>query len=90
MEILREYFLHSSLFYFIYYIPQIVYCCWIAFELVFLYMFVVETKGLSLEETAALFDGEHAEEAVTGVRDVREDVSEKDANEYTPTAELRA
>jgi hypothetical protein len=26
------------------------------FELVYVYLFIVETKGLSLEETAALFD----------------------------------
>ncbi|KAH9939461.1 general substrate transporter [Amylocystis lapponica] len=36
----------------------IVYVCWLLFEMVFLYVFVVETKGLTLEETAALFDGE--------------------------------
>jgi hypothetical protein len=41
----------------IFFLAQIVYCCWIAFELVYCYVFVVETKGLSLEETAALFDG---------------------------------
>ena len=40
--------------------PQIVYCCWLAFELFFCYMFIIETKGLSLEETSALFDGENA------------------------------
>ena len=37
---------------------QIVYCCWLAFETFFCYFFIIETKGLSLEETAALFDGE--------------------------------
>ncbi|EIN07439.1 general substrate transporter [Punctularia strigosozonata HHB-11173 SS5] len=37
-----------------------VYCAWLAFELVYLYLFVVETKGRTLEETAALFDGEQA------------------------------
>ena len=35
----------------------IVYCCWLAFELVFVYFFIVETKNRTLEETAALFDG---------------------------------
>lgn len=39
---------------------QIVYICWLAFEAVYLYLFIIETKGLSLEETAALFDGEDA------------------------------
>ncbi|KAI0031194.1 hexose transporter [Vararia minispora EC-137] len=34
----------------------IFYCIWLIFELGYVYMFVVETKGLSLEETAALFD----------------------------------
>ncbi|KAF8897982.1 general substrate transporter [Mucidula mucida] len=38
----------------------IVYVVWIAFEFAFLYKYVVETKNLSLEETAALFDGEEA------------------------------
>ncbi|KAF9563259.1 general substrate transporter [Agrocybe pediades] len=36
----------------------IVYCGWLAFELAFVIFFVVETKGRTLEETAALFDGE--------------------------------
>lgn len=38
----------------------IVYVCWLAFEGVYCYLFIIETKGLSLEETAALFDGEDA------------------------------
>jgi hypothetical protein len=38
-------------------LSQIFYCCWLVVELVFCYIFIVETKGLSLEETAALFDG---------------------------------
>ncbi|KAI0087344.1 general substrate transporter [Irpex rosettiformis] len=51
----------------------IVYCCWLAFELVFCYFFIVETKGLSLEETAALFDGEDAQRAVMATHEVRHD-----------------
>ncbi|PAV15208.1 hexose transporter [Pyrrhoderma noxium] len=42
----------------------IVYCCWIAFELAFCFIYIVETKGLTLEETAALFDGEEAKEKI--------------------------
>ncbi|CAE6440914.1 unnamed protein product [Rhizoctonia solani] len=38
----------------------IVYVAWLCFELGFIWMYAVETKGRSLEETAALFDGEEA------------------------------
>ncbi|KAH6913115.1 hexose transporter [Coprinopsis sp. MPI-PUGE-AT-0042] len=36
----------------------LVYCGWLIIELGFVLAFVVETKGRTLEETAALFDGE--------------------------------
>ncbi|THH33177.1 hypothetical protein EUX98_g973 [Antrodiella citrinella] len=36
----------------------LVYCGWLIIELVFVLSFVVETRGRTLEETAALFDGE--------------------------------
>jgi len=35
----------------------IVYCVWLLFELIFVYFFVIETKGRTLEETSMLFDG---------------------------------
>ncbi|TFK38070.1 hexose transporter [Crucibulum laeve] len=44
----------------------IVYCCWLCFELVYVYFFIVETKNRTLEETAALFDGEDAVQHVAG------------------------
>jgi len=44
----------------------VVYCCWLAVECVFLYFYVVETKGLTLEETAAIFDGEDATNEILG------------------------
>lgn len=58
---------------------QIVYCCWIAFELIFCCVYIIETKGLTLEETSALFDGHEAMEqieqqaAAQASSDVRED-----------------
>jgi len=36
----------------------LVYVGWLAFELVYVVLFVVETKDRTLEETAALFDGD--------------------------------
>lgn len=36
----------------------IFYVVWLIFESFFMYFFLLETKGLTLEETAALFDGE--------------------------------
>ncbi|KAI0300924.1 hypothetical protein BC826DRAFT_626812 [Russula brevipes] len=36
----------------------LVYCGWLVFELIFVILYVVETRGRTLEETAALFDGE--------------------------------
>ncbi|EIW83455.1 hexose transporter [Coniophora puteana RWD-64-598 SS2] len=64
----------------------IVYVCWLAVELVFIYFYLVETKNRTLEETAALFDGEDKIEKIAhkaalggseGVEpsEVREDVS---------------
>ncbi|PVF99738.1 general substrate transporter [Serendipita vermifera] len=38
----------------------LVYTCWLVFELVYVWLWALETKGRSLEETAALFDGEDA------------------------------
>ena len=39
--------------------PQyIVYCAFLLFQLGYIYLFLVETKGKTLEETAAIFDGQ--------------------------------
>jgi len=35
----------------------LVYCAWLGFELAFVIMFIVETRGRTVEETAAFFDG---------------------------------
>lgn len=60
---------------------QIVYVCWIAVETVFVYFYIVETKGRTLEETAALFDGEdvaeHLRQQATGVAMHEADTSKR-------------
>lgn len=38
----------------------LIYTIWLVFELVYVWLWATETKGRSLEETAALFDGEDA------------------------------
>ncbi|KAI6116258.1 hexose transporter [Pisolithus sp. B1] len=57
----------------------LVYVCWLAIEFVFLWVFLVETKNRTLEETAAIFDGEDALEKIAHGGTVREtpDVYEK-------------
>ena len=50
------------------------------FELVYCYLFIVETKGRSLEETAALFDGDDAVEQITNAH--AHDLDEKGS--YSP------
>jgi sugar porter (SP) family MFS transporter len=42
----------------------IVYCVWLVFEGIFLYFYVIETKNRTLEETAAIFDGDAATEQI--------------------------
>ncbi|KAI0746168.1 general substrate transporter [Earliella scabrosa] len=36
----------------------LVYVCWLMFEIAFIWRYLIETKNRTLEETAALFDGE--------------------------------
>ncbi len=59
------------------------YCCWLAFELVFLYFFVVETKHRTLEETAALFDGEDLAAIHAAAQYAAGDVRHEDYDEKT-------
>ncbi|KAI0064231.1 hexose transporter [Artomyces pyxidatus] len=73
----------------------IVYCCWLAFEFVYCYLFVVETKGLSLEESAALFDGEEVVQQQIAARalhaihgDVRSPSDEKGSAEFHEKVEV--
>ncbi|THH32814.1 hypothetical protein EUX98_g1392 [Antrodiella citrinella] len=71
----------------------IVYCCWLAAECTFLWFMIVETKNLSLEETAALFDGEGASTNLhNATREVRhEDFDEKASDSaYTGNNDLKA
>ncbi|KAK7018321.1 MFS domain-containing protein [Favolaschia claudopus] len=44
----------------------VVYCVWLVCECIFLYFYLVETKNHTLEETAAIFDGEDAREKIVG------------------------
>ncbi|TDL25203.1 hexose transporter [Rickenella mellea] len=73
----------------------LVYVAWLAFELVYCYIFVVETKNRTLEETAALFDGEEALDHIAhnavahlGGGEVRDEASEKGSGSYANPQEL--
>lgn len=72
----------------------IVYTCWIAFEFVYLYFTVIETKGkngpLPLEEIAVLFDKDNQSADISGAgiggpespQDYSADVDKKDAGDF--------
>lgn len=47
----------------------LVYCGWLVLELVFVMVFIIETRGRTLEETAALFDGVKIPRKTTERRD---------------------
>ncbi|CCM04885.1 uncharacterized protein FIBRA_07081 [Fibroporia radiculosa] len=74
----------------------IVYCCWLAFEFGFLYFMIIETKNRTLEETAALFDGEDISKHVTGIigadeiRQDHKDYDIKDGGASTPEEKLES
>ena len=57
-------------------------------ELIYCYLFIVETKGRTLEETAAIFDGEEMVQKVAAAghdaRDVRDDhyIEDKGSDSY--------
>lgn len=54
----------------------IFYCVWIAFELVVVYFYYVETKGPTLEEIAKIFDGDDAKVARVHVKETGEVLSD--------------
>jgi hypothetical protein len=65
------------------------------FELVYIYLFCVETKNKTLEETAALFDGEEAVAQLTEaarehahITDMREDVIDEKSSDYSDPAKV--
>lgn len=45
----------------------LVYLAFLAFELVYVFLFLIETKGKTLEETAAIFDGQQQIENIANV-----------------------
>ncbi|KAG8860731.1 hypothetical protein FRB91_001434, partial [Serendipita sp. 411] len=57
----------------------IVYCCWLVFELVYIFLYLVETKGKTLEETAALFDGK---EVVQNIENVGNEAAHQSRHRY--------
>ncbi|PPR00155.1 hypothetical protein CVT24_005056 [Panaeolus cyanescens] len=58
----------------------LVYVVWIAFEMVFCYFFIIETKNLTLEETAALFDGDESVAMIAGAVVEQSSVDENSTN----------
>jgi len=68
------------------------YCCWLAYEVVFVYFFFPETFGRTLEELAFMFEDKHlADQAVQAVKKVmgEDDGHGGSQDEKRPAAELK-
>jgi hypothetical protein len=73
-------------------LSDIIYVAWDAFELVFMWLYAIETKGRTLEECSLLFDGKDAQlqrnaeqdVAGTGPTDEKLSVREKEDGATTP------
>lgn len=68
------------------------YCCWLAYEVVFVYFFFPETFGRTLEELAFMFEDKHlADQAVLAVKKVigDDDGHGGSQDEKRPAAELK-
>ncbi|KAH8432125.1 putative MFS sugar transporter [Aspergillus melleus] len=66
----------------------IVYCCWLGFELVFIYFFFPETSGRTLEELSFMFEGkEKANEVAAAGYQQKDDEFER--KESTAHIEIR-
>lgn len=64
----------------------IVYCGWLALEVIIVWNVFIETKGRTLEELAILFDGDQAPLVIEKIRQIEElaraDVQNGENNEY--------
>jgi len=53
---------------------SLIYTIWIFVELIFVYLFYIETRGPTLEEIAKIFDGESAEVAHVDIHQVEKEI----------------
>ncbi|KAG8214167.1 general substrate transporter [Butyriboletus roseoflavus] len=73
----------------------LVYLFWLCFELAFCYVFIIETKNRTLEETAALFDGDEGLSRITsnaakhaGLTTIADEVAEKETKSESEIAPI--
>ncbi|KAE8147157.1 general substrate transporter [Aspergillus avenaceus] len=59
----------------------LVYCCWLAFEVVFIYLFFPETSGRTLEELSFMFEGKEKAQQVAAAAQKQMDVEVKETSE---------
>ncbi|KAJ7106317.1 hexose transporter [Mycena epipterygia] len=68
----------------------IVYCVWLVCECIFLYLYLIETRNHTLEETAAIFDGEGVTEKIVDAAATQAGVVVKDGGANFQKGDLKA